>query len=88
VWAYMYVPQLMLAKLSVGAKIGGVVSDSDNKPITGTIVKINSEAEFTPKNVQTQKERTRLVYGVKLEFENIDRYLKPGMTVEMKLPAP
>jgi HlyD family secretion protein len=87
VWAYVYVPQPLLSKLAIGAKLNGVVSDSDKKPMTGTIVKINSEAEFTPKNVQTETERTRLVYGIKIEFANTDRYLKPGMTVEMKLPV-
>ncbi|MCB4791327.1 MAG: efflux RND transporter periplasmic adaptor subunit [Elusimicrobia bacterium] len=86
VWAYVYVPQPLLGKLSLGMKTEGVVSDSDMKKVDGTIIKINSEAEFTPKNVQTKKERTRLVYGIKIEFENRDRYLKPGMTVEIKLP--
>jgi HlyD family secretion protein len=86
VYAYIYVPQQELAKLKIGQKINGVVSDSDKKPVSGTIAKINAEAEFTPKNVQTEKERTRLVYGVKVEFDNPDRYLKPGMTVEMTLP--
>ena len=86
VWVYIYVPQPMLGKLALGMKADGIVSDSDMKKIIGTIIKINSEAEFTPKNVQTKKERTRLVYGVKVEFDNKDRYLKPGMTVEIKLP--
>jgi HlyD family secretion protein len=85
VWVYVYVPQPLLGKLSVGMKADGRVSDSDMKKITGMIIKINNEAEFTPKNVQTKKERTRLVYGIKVEFDNKDRYLKPGMTVEVKL---
>ena len=47
--------------------------------------KINEEAEFTPKNVQTRDERTRLVYGIKVKFANAELYLKAGMTVETTL---
>jgi len=52
----------------------------------GVITVINDKAEFTPKNVQTRKERTRLVFGVKITFQNPDRILKPGMTLEVSLP--
>ena len=47
--------------------------------------KINEIAEFTPKNVQTRDERTRLVYGVKVKFDNPDLILKAGMTIESSL---
>jgi HlyD family secretion protein len=59
------------------------------RKFTGTILKINDEAEFTPKNVQTRSERTRLVYGVKVSFlgANDDEILKPGMTIEIELPS-
>ena len=42
-------------------------------------------AEFTPKNVQTSEERTRLVFGVKVSFANLDGMLKPGMSIEVDL---
>jgi len=47
---------------------------------------IYPDAEFTPKNVQTRKERTRLVFAVKVTFPNADETLKPGMTIEVALP--
>ena len=53
------------------------------KEIAGKIRHIRDEAEFTPKNVQTREERTRLVYGVKVAFDNKERLLKPGMTVRV-----
>jgi len=56
------------------------------RKLTGRVTHINSEAEFTPKNVQTRQERTRLVFGVKISFDNKDGLLKPGMTIEMDLP--
>ena len=49
-----------------------------------TILAINDEAEFTPKNVQTRRERERLVYGVKTRFQNDNTHtLKSGMTLEV-----
>ena len=84
-WAYIYVPQPVLSKISVGMEVKGYVPESRNSVIPGRIIHVNQEAEFTPKNVQTQKERTRLVYGVKVSFENEGEFLKPGMTIEVKL---
>ena len=86
VWAYVYVPQTHLAKLSLGQVVTGYLPELSMKPFEGKIISIRNEAEFTPKNVQTRDERTRLVYGIKIQFQNPDRILKPGMTVEVKLP--
>jgi HlyD family secretion protein len=85
VWAYVYVPQTMLAKISLGMKVKSYLPELDMKEFDGVITKINSEAEFTPKNVQTREERTRLVYGVKITFQNREEILKPGMSIEAKL---
>jgi HlyD family secretion protein len=85
-WVTMYVPQPVLHKLSYGQKLTGLIPEADNKEIEGVITHINDEAEFTPKNVQTRQERSRLVYGVKVTFQNKDNILKPGMTVEVKIP--
>jgi HlyD family secretion protein len=46
---------------------------------------INSEAEFTPKNVQTQEERVKLVFAVKIRVENPNQELKPGMPADARL---
>lgn len=88
IWAYIYVPQPEVAKLKVGMPLIGIVPELNNKKFNGQIVKVNSEAEFTPKNVQTRSERTRLVFGIKISFlgSNEDEVLKPGMTIEVKLP--
>jgi HlyD family secretion protein len=48
----------------------------------GRISFISSEAEFTPKSVQTEKERVTLVYRVKVDVENPNRELKPGMPAD------
>lgn len=82
IWAYFYVPYDMVNKLRVGGKVRGILQEAPGRIFDGVILKINEEAEFTPKNVQTREERTRLVYGVKVRFENRDLTLKSGMTME------
>jgi HlyD family secretion protein len=69
-------------------KLKGYLPELGNREFDGTILKINDEAEFTPKNVQTQAERERLVFGVKVSFRdaNAEEILKPGMTIEVELP--
>jgi len=84
VWAYVYVDQPLLVSLSIGQEVTGILPELNNKPIPGRIIHIKDEAEFTPKNVQTRKERTRLVYGVKIRFDNGEKLLKPGMPIEVK----
>lgn len=85
IWAYFYVPYDMLHKLNVGDTVTGILPEAAGKTFPGKIIKINEQAEFTPKNVQTRAERTRLVYGVKVKFENPDLTLKSGMTIESTL---
>ena len=76
IWAYFYVPYEMLHKLNVGQHVIGTLPEAAGKTFSGTIIKINEQAEFTPKN---------LVYGVKVKFENPDLTLKSGMTIESTL---
>lgn len=88
VWAYVYVPQPKIAQLKIGMEVQGRLPELKGRVFTGKIVKINSEAEFTPKNVQTESERTRLVFGIKVSFlgVNDEEILKPGMTIDIILP--
>ncbi|MHB0996498.1 MAG: efflux RND transporter periplasmic adaptor subunit [Elusimicrobiales bacterium] len=86
VWAYIYVPHDLLARLSTGMEVKGYLPEAGDRAFPGRISVIYSEAEFTPKNVQTRKERTRLVFAVKVSFPNPDETLKPGMTIEVALP--
>ena len=88
IWAYIYVPQTLLAKLSLGMKVKAFLPEMNLKSFEGKIVKISEEAEFTPKNVQTREERSRLVFAIKVNFKesNTEDILKPGMTLEVDLP--
>lgn len=82
VWAYFYVEHSMVHKFKVGDQVKCYLPELPGKIIVGKIIKINEEAEFTPKNVQTKEERTRLVYGIKVHFDNEDMLLKSGMVLE------
>ncbi len=85
VYAYVYVPQPLLASLSLGEKATGYLPEMNRKAFPGNIEFIRPEAEFTPKNVQTEKERARLVFGIKVAFDNPQGILKPGMPIEVRL---
>lgn len=85
VWTIIYVPQPLLAKISTGMEVTGFLPELNMRPFMGKITYISDAAEFTPKNVQTREERTRLVFGVKVTFSNPENLLKPGMSLEVKL---
>ena len=86
VYSYFYVPQPMLAGLKFGEAVPCTLPEMKGKTFQGTLAYIRPEAEFTPKNVQTREERERLVYGVKIHFDNPDGVLKPGMNIEAVFP--
>ena len=80
--AIFYVEHDKIAFLKIGMPVSCSVPEIPGRTFQGRITVINSEPEFTPKNVQTRTERTRLVYGIRVDFENQDESLKPGMTIE------
>jgi HlyD family secretion protein len=84
-WANVYVEEPLVPRLKLGQK-ATVVTDAGQR-IEGTITFISPKAEFTPRNVQTADERSRLVYRVKVTTDNKDGVLKPGMPVEVELPT-
>jgi HlyD family secretion protein len=86
VWCLIYVPQPDLVRLSYGLKLEATLPELQGKSFEGKITHINDQAEFTPKNVQTEKERTNLVYAIKVTFPNPEGLLKPGMTLEVQIP--
>ncbi len=86
-WVRGYIPEEDLGKVKIGHKVE-VVSDSfPNKKYAGYVAYISPEAEFTPKNVQTKRERVKLVYRVKINVDNAAGELKLGMPVDAKIKA-
>ena len=77
----VYVPEADLGQVSLGQHVE-VTVDAYEDVFTGTVSHIASQAEFTPKNVQTQEERVHMVFAVKVRLENSDHRLKPGMPAD------
>ncbi|SNB45911.1 efflux RND transporter periplasmic adaptor subunit [Geobacter sp. DSM 9736] len=87
VWLRAYITETDLGRVKLGQK-ARVTSDSwPGKAFDGTITFISSEAEFTPKNVQTEKERVKLVYRIKISVGNPQQELKPGMPADALILA-
>ncbi len=87
-WLRAYVDESNLGRVHLGQKAAISTDTYPGKHYAGMVSFIASEAEFTPKHVQTDKQRTKLVYRVKIEVENSELELKPGMpadaTIELR----
>ena len=83
-WANVYVDEPVVPRLRLGQKVT-LVTDAGQR-LDGAITFISPRAEFTPRNVQTAEERSRLVYRIKVTVDNRDGVLKSGMPVEAELP--
>ncbi len=84
-WARVYVPETDLGKVHWGQAVDVHTDSFPDKTYPGRISFISSEAEFTPKSVQTEKERVTLVYRVKVDLENPRHELKPGMPADVNI---
>ena len=82
-WLNVYVGEPSLGKIRLGQ--AAEVRTDGGEVRTGHVSFIASQAEFTPKNVQTQDERVKLVFKVKIALENEDGLFKPGMPAEAGL---
>jgi HlyD family secretion protein len=83
-WANVYVDEPVVPRLRLGQPVA-LITDAGQR-MQGSITFISPKAEFTPRNVQTAAERSKLVYRIKVSADNRDGVLKPGMPVEAELP--
>jgi HlyD family secretion protein len=81
----IYVTEEELGKVKLGEKADITVDSFKDKVFSGEVIFISSEAEFTPKNIQTPEERTKLVYAVKIQIPNPHFELKSGMPADAKI---
>jgi HlyD family secretion protein len=84
-WANVYVDEPSVPRLRLGQR-ATVFTDAGGPGIPGTVSYISSKAEFTPRNVQTAEDRSKLVYRVKVTVDNTNGVLKAGMPVEAEIP--
>jgi HlyD family secretion protein len=80
-----YLPNDELAAAAPGRAVTVVADAYPGERFHGTIFYVSPEAEFTPRNVQTRKDRERLVYAVEVRIPNQDLRLRPGMPVEVTI---
>lgn len=78
----IYIPEDEIGKVKVGQTVEVSVDSFPGKVFQGRVSYIASEAEFTPKNVQTKEERVNMVFAVKVKIPNPTHELKPGMPAD------
>ena len=84
-WIKVYVKEEKLPLIKLGQKARISVDAYKDKFYEGEVSYISSEAEFTPKTVQTPEERVKLVFGVKVRVSNERGELKPGMPADVRI---
>jgi HlyD family secretion protein len=84
-WLRGYINETDLGKVKIGSKVKVTTDSFKDKVYNGRISFIASQAEFTPKQIQTQQERVKLVYRIKIEVENPGRELKSNMPVDAEI---
>ncbi len=82
VWLRAYISDEEQRSVKYGQKVRVTTDGNSGKVYEGVVAFIASEAEFTPKSVQTPKERTKLVYRIKVNIDNPNMELKRGMPAD------
>jgi HlyD family secretion protein len=86
-WIMAYISEKNLGKIKLGQSAQVFVDSFPDKPFPGKVIYISTEAEFTPKNIQTKEERVKLVYAVKVQIDNTKETLKVGMPADVVINA-
>jgi HlyD family secretion protein len=84
-WAEVFVDEPVIPRVRIG-QAATVFTDAGGPGLPGTVSYVASKAEFTPRNVQTAEDRSKLVYRVKIAVDNSKGILKQGMPVEAEIP--
>jgi len=78
----VYIPENRYGRIRLGQRVTAEVDSFPGKTYEGEVIYISSEAEFTPRNVQTKEERVNTVFAVKILIPNPEHELKPGMPAD------
>jgi len=85
VYLKVYINESDLGKVKYGQKADIFIDSYPDKAFQGKVIYISSKAEFTPKNIQTKEDRIKQVFSIKIEIDNKDYVLKPGMPADAKI---
>jgi HlyD family secretion protein len=86
-WANLFVPEPLIPRIKLG-QAATIRTDAGGEGLPGKITFVSPRAEFTPRNVQTADERSKLVYRIKVAVDNRAGVLKQGMPVDAELALP
>ncbi|MCX8066483.1 MAG: efflux RND transporter periplasmic adaptor subunit [Anaerolineae bacterium] len=78
----LYISESQIGRIQVGQRVEVTVDSFPGRIFVGHVASIGSEAEFTPRSVQTREERVNLVFAVRVVIPNPDHALKPGMPAD------
>jgi len=78
----VYIPENRIGQIRLDQEVEVRVDSFPERVFVGQVASIAGEAEFTPRNVQTQEERVNLVFAIKVRISNPDHALKPGMPAD------
>lgn len=81
----IYVNQTDLGSIQLGQSASVTIDSDPARQHEGRVIYISPTAEFTPKNVQTKEERTKLVFAVRIEVDNPEGVLKPGVPADARI---
>jgi len=84
-WLRAYINERDLGRVNLGDKVKVTTDSFPGKVYWGRISFISSEAEFTPKQIQTKEERVKLVYRIKIDLENLNHELKSNMPADAEI---
>jgi HlyD family secretion protein len=85
-WVRIYVPETRIGAVQLGGAATITADTYPDRTYQGAVSFIASQAEFTPRNVQTREERVKLVYAVKVRITSDAGYdLKPGIPADVRL---
>ena len=84
-WVRVYIPEEYFGQVKLGDEVELVVDAFNKTVFKGKVSQLGSRAEFTPRNVQTEKSRRIQVFGIKIVLDNTSQKLRPGMIADVKL---
>jgi HlyD family secretion protein len=86
-WVRVFVPEPQLGRVRIGQKAALRVDTFPKREFAGHVAEIRTQAEYTPRNVQTLDQRMDQVFGVKVLIDRAPE-LRPGMAATVRLPEP
>jgi len=84
-WLKIYIVERDIGRVWLGAKSNVYVDAYPKEVFSGAVTWISSEAEFTPKNIQTKEERSGLVFAIKITIPSTNQKLLPGMPADAEI---